>query len=94
MLLYMYFNRCRPDSWATVNSISPNSTSLYTDYLISFYWSVTTTTTVGYGDIGAINSRERVVAMAVMLLGVWLYGYVLGSVAAIITHTLLPRYIV
>ena len=38
-------------------------------YLISFYFIVTTATTVGYGDISATNDVERFFAIAFMILG-------------------------
>ena len=40
-----------------------------TQYLISFYYTMTTMTTVGYGDISAKNNYERVFAIVIMVLG-------------------------
>ena len=59
--------------------------------MTSLYWAAATTTTVGYGDISAVNEIERMFAMAVMMAGVWVYGYALGLLAAHITNVLLPR---
>jgi voltage-gated potassium channel len=43
------------------------------------YWSVTTMTTTGYGDIRASTTLGRMVAIAVMLLGQLLFAVVLGT---------------
>ena len=95
LALFPYYS-CKSVSWAAENNInnywnSNSSSSLFHNYLISFYWSATTTTSVGYGDIRAVNGSERLLAITVMLLGLWCYGYILGSVAAFTIHSLLPK---
>uniref|UniRef100_A0A1X7UXQ5 Potassium channel domain-containing protein n=1 Tax=Amphimedon queenslandica TaxID=400682 RepID=A0A1X7UXQ5_AMPQE len=77
--------RCKPTSWITMNNIGCSSSSVIHNYILSLYWSTTTTTLFGYGDIAPVNNDERVLAIRVMLLGIWCYGYM--PVAAIITHT-------
>lgn len=42
-------------------------------YLVAVYFAVTTITTVGYGDISANNSVERVFCLIVMMIGVTLF---------------------
>ena len=51
-------------------------------YVASVYWSITTMTTVGYGDITPASTHERLYACLAMLLGATLFGYVIGNVAA------------
>ena len=81
---------CR--GWGAHHSaISTISTTAVHDYIISLYWSAATTTTVGYGDISPVNELERVFALVVMMVGVLLYGYTLGSLAATITNIRLPQ---
>jgi drug/metabolite transporter (DMT)-like permease len=57
-------------------------------YITALYWAVTTLSTVGYGDITPDqNSTIQVVfTMVVMLLGVGMYGYIIGNVATLITN--------
>ena len=91
--IYYYTHRCKLTSWITMNNNGASSSSVIHNYLLSLYWSTTTTTLVGYGDIVPVTNSERILAICVMLLGIWCYGYMLGSAAAIITHTLQPRYL-
>ncbi len=53
-------------------------------YIRSLYWSVVTLTTVGYGDIVPTNNLETLYSMMVMIVGVGVYGYVIGNVAHIL----------
>lgn len=50
-------------------------------YLAALYWVFTTMTTVGYGDITPTNNIERIFAVAVMIFGATVFGYIVGSVA-------------
>ena len=49
------------------------------------WWGITTITTVGYGDISPITQEGRLVAAALMLIGIGLFG----AITAIVTNTLL-----
>jgi hyperpolarization activated cyclic nucleotide-gated potassium channel 2 len=47
-------------------------------YLYSYYWAITTLTTVGFGDISGGNSMERVFCMLWMMVGVGFYSFTVG----------------
>ena len=49
----------------------------------AIWWSVTTITTVGYGDIYPLTMEGRVIAMVLMFSGVGLFGTLSGLVASL-----------
>jgi potassium voltage-gated channel Eag-related subfamily H protein 6/hyperpolarization activated cyclic nucleotide-gated potassium channel 2 len=49
----------------------------------AFYFTVTTLVTVGYGDISASTSIERVFCMVLMLVGVACFTFLAGALGAI-----------
>ncbi|CAG9329138.1 unnamed protein product [Blepharisma stoltei] len=55
-------------------------------YIIAFYWSVTTLSTVGYGEIHAWNLPERLVATLVMVVGIFFYSFIIGSLSSLLTN--------
>ena len=57
----------------------------FTVYVASFYFTVTTLVTVGYGDITAQNSGERFMAVFLMLIGVVTFSFATGTLSSIIT---------
>lgn len=44
-------------------------------YLTAFYFTITTITTVGYGDISAGTSAEKIGAIFLMILGVISFSF-------------------
>jgi CRP-like cAMP-binding protein len=50
-------------------------------YSIGLYWSVTTLTTVGYGDIYPKNQPERIFAFVIMIVGIISYSYTVSSIS-------------
>lgn len=58
--------------------------SMGTRYLSALYWAITTMTTVGYGDVTAATPAEVLFVTISMLLGVTVFGYVVGSMASLV----------
>jgi voltage-gated potassium channel Kch len=48
----------------------------------SIYWTVTTMTSTGYGDILPATDSERIFAAFVMLAGKLLYGFIIGNITS------------
>lgn len=55
-------------------------------YVVSFYWTIQTITTVGYGDVATTNTYERIYACIIMILGVLAFSFASGSLASIISN--------
>ena len=53
-----------------------------TTFRYAIWWAIETTTTVGYGDYTPVTAAGRIIATAVMVVGVGLIGTVSASVAA------------
>ena len=57
-----------------------------TVYLFSFYWAITTLTTVGYGDITAKTHSEIAISIFAELAGTLCFSVVMGTVSAMVTR--------
>ncbi|MFN7823724.1 MAG: ion channel, partial [Pseudobdellovibrionaceae bacterium] len=56
------------------------------EYIKAVYWTVTTLTTVGYGDIAAKTLTQMLYANATQIIGVGVFGYILSNVASLIAR--------
>lgn len=65
---------------------SGNYTSNGAVYLEAFYWTITTLTTIGYGDITPDNPIQFIYVIIVMLMGAAIYGFIIGNIANIIAN--------
>ncbi|KAG8077394.1 hypothetical protein GUJ93_ZPchr0007g5451 [Zizania palustris] len=60
--------------------------SLWIRYVTSIYWSITTLTTVGYGDLHAENTGEMVFNIFYMLFNLGLTAYLIGNMTNLVVH--------
>lgn len=72
-----------PDTWVTrLGFQDGDSIDLY---IVAFYWTLTTVTTVGYGDVNAGTVPERVYNLFIMSFGVLMYSFAIGSLSSIVS---------
>ena len=50
----------------------------------AFWWTIVTITTVGYGDIAAHTTVERIFCFILMIIGVISFSFASGSLASIL----------
>jgi hypothetical protein len=70
-------------SWLTENDYTGYTN--YQLYMTSVYFTVTTITTVGYGDISGYNTMERFFCVCLMLLGVISFSFATGSLSSLMS---------
>jgi hypothetical protein len=60
---------------------------LWERYVTCLYWSITTMTTTGYGDLHAQNAREMLFGISYMLFNLWLTAYLIGNMTNLVVHS-------
>jgi voltage-gated potassium channel len=53
-----------------------------TSFRKAIWWSITTVTTIGYGDVYPVTNTGRVIAILLMIGGISLVGVVTASLAS------------
>ena len=73
-------------TWLSASIPDFHGTSIWRRYAASMYWSITTLTTVGYGDMHAVNTGEMVFTTAYMLFNLGLTAYLIGNMTNLVVH--------
>lgn len=60
--------------------------SIWDLYVMSMYWSITTLTTTGYGDLHAVATEEMIFTMIYMLFDLGLTAYLIGNMTNLVVH--------
>ncbi|KAI3445629.1 hypothetical protein Pfo_002294 [Paulownia fortunei] len=87
-LAYLLADRYPNEGNTWIGSAIPNfkETSLLIRYISALYWSITTMTTVGYGDIHAVNALEMVFIIFYMLFNLGLTAYIIGNMTNLVVE--------
>mmetsp|Transcript_6635 Transcript_6635/g.16576 ORF Transcript_6635/g.16576 Transcript_6635/m.16576 type:complete len:559 (+) Transcript_6635:423-2099(+) len=78
----VYDSNCDLTTWVVYYGLE-NSTAA-DQYIASLYWAVMTATTIGYGDISARTTGERLFSLFAMISGAGLFAYVLGGLSSLV----------
>ena len=73
-----------PDTWVSRSGYLDEDEGFL--YLTSLYWTYTTISTVGYGDISPKTGTEKVMAIILMLFGVCFFSFVIGTLSSILSR--------
>lgn len=71
-----------PETW--VVRIGMQDSEIKEIYMASFYYILTTITTVGYGDITGHTFTERLICVFLFVFGVLLFSFAIGSLSSVL----------
>ncbi|OAY85139.1 Potassium channel KAT3 [Ananas comosus] len=85
---YMIADRYPDPTRTWIGAAIPNfrEDGLWIRYVTAMYWSITTLTTTGYGDLHAENSREMLFDILYMLFNLGLTAYLIGNMTNLVVH--------
>jgi hypothetical protein len=86
--IYLIADRYPDPSKTWIGAARPNyrSESLWVRYVTAIYWSITTLTTTGYGDLHAENPREMSFSICFMLFNLGLTAYLIGNMTNLVVQ--------
>ncbi|KAJ8641651.1 hypothetical protein MRB53_018345 [Persea americana] len=87
-LYYLLADRCPHQGRTWIGSVIPNfrEENLWIRYISSLYWSITTLTTVGYGDLHAVNTVEMIFNILYLLFNLGLTAYLIGNMTNLVVE--------
>ncbi len=65
---------------------NPDNLGNGTRYLRALYWTITTLTTIGYGDITPSTNAQMLYVIFIEITGAAMYGFIIGNIANLITN--------
>eukprot|EP00756_Hemistasia_phaeocysticola_P005948 Hpha_TRINITY_DN13589_c0_g1::TRINITY_DN13589_c0_g1_i2::g.111428::m.111428/K04950/CNGA3; cyclic nucleotide gated channel alpha 3 len=72
--------------WFLVGGFNTDDDDFYGKYITAIYWSVTTMTTVGYGDVTPEGKSAKILSLLSMLLGAGLFAYTMGNISTLLIN--------
>ncbi|TQD83763.1 hypothetical protein C1H46_030644 [Malus baccata] len=75
------------DTWIGSQINDFEHRSIWLCYTYSIYWATVTLTTVGYGDLHAVNFGEKIFSIFYMLFNIGLFAYLVGNMTNLVVHS-------
>ncbi|XP_067280826.1 cyclic nucleotide-gated cation channel alpha-3-like isoform X2 [Pseudorasbora parva] len=75
---------CNEESWAWNAGLKPDQ-SKFDHYIVVAYWTITTMTSVGYGDNVPSSLIEQLLAAVIGLIGLLIFNYIVSQMSATIS---------
>eukprot|EP00939_MAST-03C_sp_MAST-3C-sp1_P000132 g132.t1 len=74
------------DSWVenAFGGAQSSSTNAFEIYVTAYYWAMMTLTSIGYGDVVAMNPMEKWTAILFILAGSCLYAFIIGGICNVV----------
>lgn len=72
-------------AWIMVSG-NPDALAPSDRYILALYWTVTTITTIGYGDITPRGTDQILFVIMVQIFGAAMYGLVIGNIAGLLAN--------
>lgn len=69
------------DNWHRLEGLDDEEFSAIDRYVAAVYWATATLTTVGYGDISAHTTSERLFSLIMILIGALVFGLIVGKMS-------------
>nr|BAD81034.1 potassium channel NKT1 [Nicotiana tabacum] len=73
-------------TWLSLAMGNFHDRSIWDLYVMCIYWSITTLTTTGYGDLHAVATEEMIFTMIYMLFDLGLTVYLIGNMTNLVVH--------
>ncbi|KAJ8555465.1 hypothetical protein K7X08_012961 [Anisodus acutangulus] len=73
-------------TWLSLTMGNFRERSTWELYVMCIYWSITTLTTTGYGDLHAVATEEMIFTMIYMLFDLGLTAYLIGNMTNLVVH--------
>ena len=90
------------DSFGNISAYESNGTCRKAAYVSALYYTMSSLTSIGFGNIAANSDNEKIFTCVMMLVGSLLYATIFGNVTTIFTqmysataryHEMLSRYV-
>lgn len=89
VVIFAHFVAC---IWIVIGNLEPAGATLaqvsINHYVQSYYWTITTLTTIGFGDLSPDKTQtmQLIFVVIIELIGAAIYGFIIGNIANLIAN--------